>query len=61
MFIRNKSEDDKNEYDKNNGKIISLSRVITEKCLTSVNFLDGATIDVVHINVRRIRFLLTNA
>ena len=27
----NKSEDNKNEYDKNNGKIVSLSHVITEK------------------------------
>ena len=31
LFIQSKSEDDKNEYDKNNGKIVSLSRVITEK------------------------------
>ena len=54
----NKSEDNKNEYDKNNGKIVSLSHVITEK--KDLNFQDGATIDVMHINVRKIRFLLTN-
>ena len=44
----NKSEDNKNEYDKNNGKIVSLSHVITEK-KKDLNFQDGATIDVMHI------------
>ena len=37
IFIPNKSEDDKNGYNKNNGKIISLSRVIT-----SLNSQDSA-------------------
>ena len=52
----NKSEDNENEHDKNNGKIASLS--LTEK-KKDLNFQDRATIDVMHINVRKIRFLLT--
>ena len=31
MLIRNKSKDDKNEYYMNNGKNVSLSRVIAAK------------------------------
>ena len=31
MFIRNKSKDNKNEYDMNNGKNVLLSRVIAAK------------------------------
>ena len=55
----NKSEDNEtDEHDKNNGKIVSLSLVITEK-KKYLNFQDRATIDVMHINVRKIRFLLT--
>ena len=47
LVIPNKSENDKTEYDKNNGKIVSLSRVIN-------------SMYVIHINVRIIGFLLTN-
>ena len=47
IFIPNKSENDKTEYDKNNGKIVSLSRAINSMYVT-------------HINVRIIGFLLTN-
>lgn len=46
-----------NEYDKNNGKIISLSPVLTKKNLNSRTVKE---IDVIHINVKIIRFLLTN-
>ena len=47
IFIPNKSENDKTEYDKNNGKIVSLLRVMN-------------SMYVIHINVRIIGFLLTN-
>ena len=46
-FYSKESEDDKTEYDKNNGKIASLSRVIN-------------SMYVIHINVRIIAFLLSN-
>ena len=45
-FIRNKSEEEKNVYDKNNGTTVSLS--------PANNFLN-----MMHLNVRIIRFLLT--
>ena len=58
IFIPNKSEGDKNEYDKNNGKIVSLSLDIAETNKKKIQ--DSATIDVKRGNVRKNGFLLTN-
>ena len=54
---QNKNEDYKNEYDKNNGKIVSLSLDIAK---TKQKIQDSATIDVKRGNVRKNGFLLTN-
>ena len=54
---QNKNEDYKNEYDKNNGKIVSLSLDIAETNKKKIQ--DSATIDVKRGNVRKNGFLLT--
>ena len=54
---QNKNEDYKNEYDKNNGKIVSLSLDIAK---TKQKIQDSAKIDVKRGNVRKNGFLLTN-
>ena len=51
-------EDDKNQYDKNNCKIVSLSRDITKK--KDINSQDSAMIDVMHINNSFYVNMLTN-
>ena len=38
IFIPNKSESDKTEYDENNGKIVSLSRVINSMYVIRIAF-----------------------